>query len=76
MAILSSYFNQKLKDNYLFSGEIGLSGNILNKNNIPKNLPLEQYGINKIISPIIKTNLDNIEYFEINSIYKLNKLFN
>lgn len=75
VAILSSYFNQKIKDNYLFSGEIGLSGNIISKNNIPKNLPMSQYGISKIISPDTKFEKSNIEYLSIENIYKINKLF-
>lgn len=72
-AIMSSYLNKPLKNMILFSGEIGLSGNINSKLSIPKNLSFEQYGIEIIVSAEsnIENNKNNIKEYTLKSIYHL-----
>lgn len=72
-AIMSSYLNKPLKNMILFSGEIGLSGNINSKLSIPKNLSSEQYGIEIIVSAEsnIENNKNNIKEYTLKSIYHL-----
>jgi DNA repair protein RadA/Sms len=77
-ALISSYMHKINNKIIFFNGELGLSGDITSKLDIPKNILFDKYGINMIISPEVDEQKikSNIEIKKISSIYQIPKIFN
>lgn len=75
IALISSYLNKPLKENIIFGGEIGLSGNIFLRENIFIENLFNQFKVEKIALPKTE-DFEKKNYIELKNVYQLLKFFN